>query len=71
MQESPSDVFDDFLSEVTGLIHVGANSGQERDIYAAKGLSVLWIEALLDVFADLETNIAGLPKQGSGARPSH
>ena len=54
---------DDFLLHVSGLIHVGANSGQERDIYAAHGLSVLWIEAIPDVYDCLTRNISKYTKQ--------
>jgi FkbM family methyltransferase len=54
---------DQFLSEVAGVIHVGANTGQERHRYAELGLRVLWIEPIPDVFANLERNIADLPNQ--------
>ena len=60
----PSDI-DRFLSDVPGLIHVGANTGQERDLYASKGLWVLWVEALPDVHAILEANIASYARQSS------
>jgi hypothetical protein len=33
-----------YLAKCHGVIHVGANAGQERDLYAAHGLSVVWIE---------------------------
>jgi FkbM family methyltransferase len=56
-------VVDDFLSRISGLIHVGANSGQERDIYAAHGLSVLWIEAIPDIYDCLARNISKYKKQ--------
>lgn len=48
---------DRFLDRVTGVIHVGANSGGERDAYAARGLEVLWVEPIPEVFARLERNI--------------
>ncbi len=35
---------------VRGVIHIGANEGQERDLYAACGLDVVWIEPIPDVF---------------------
>jgi FkbM family methyltransferase len=54
---------DDFLSFVSGLIHVGGNSGQERGTYAAHGLPVLWVEALPDAYHRLCRNISELPKQ--------
>ena len=54
---------DGFLREVPGVIHVGANSGQERDKYAASGLNVIWIEPIPSVFEALQGNIAAYPKQ--------
>src|SRR5262249_40585360 len=45
------------------LIHVGANEGQERFVYEAMGLEVLWIEPIPEVFSRLEQNIRGLLKQ--------
>lgn len=54
---------DDFLKKIDGVIHVGANFGQERDIYASQGLNVLWVEPIPDVFRQLRENIRGLPKQ--------
>ena len=54
---------DSFLSQIRGLIHVGANEGQERDLYAEHDLTVLWVEALPETFALLEANLSGTPKQ--------
>ncbi|GEM_PF-414712 len=53
----------EFLRGAKGVIHVGASYGQERDIYAAKGLPVIWIEAIPTVFDQLQVNIAGYPNQ--------
>lgn len=52
-----------FLRTVRGVVHVGANVGQERDFYARLGLDVLWIEPIPEVFAELRDNIAKLPRQ--------
>jgi FkbM family methyltransferase len=52
-----------FLREVSGVIHVGAHTGQERQLYAQYGLKVLWIEPLGELFAELQRNIAGLADQ--------
>ena len=46
-----------------GIVHVGASTGQERLHYQARGLDVLWVEAIPEVFERLAQNIAGLPKQ--------
>ncbi len=51
------------LRKSHGLIHVGANEGQERDFYACFGLDVLWIEPIPEVFDKLKRNVAGLTKQ--------
>jgi FkbM family methyltransferase len=47
-----------FLREVRGVVHVGANLGQERDIYQQLGLRVAWIEPIREVFDQLVSNIA-------------
>ncbi len=52
-----------FLRSVHGVIHVGANVGQERELYARHGLDVLWIEPIPDVFVTLNANLEGYPRQ--------
>jgi len=52
-----------FLRSARGVIHVGANVGEERELYRGYGLDVLWIEPIPDVFARLRANIAGFPRQ--------
>jgi FkbM family methyltransferase len=52
-----------FLTKVPGVIHIGANTGQEREHYAWFGLNVLWIEPIPAVFETLQSNLAGFPKQ--------
>lgn len=42
----------------SGVIHVGANCGQERDQYAARHLNVVWIEPIPHVYEELRSNIA-------------
>jgi FkbM family methyltransferase len=56
-------VLDSFLAEVPGVIHIGANLGQEREHYAALGLNVIWIEPIPAVFEALCSNISGYPNQ--------
>ena len=53
----------DFLKKCHGLIHVGANDGHERHLYAEHGLKVVWIEPIPDVFQRLVENIRDLPDQ--------
>jgi FkbM family methyltransferase len=52
-----------YLRQTIGLVHVGANLGQERELYAKYGVQVLWIEPLPDVFERLRENIKHFPKQ--------
>jgi FkbM family methyltransferase len=54
---------DRFLKRVPGVIHVGANQGQERDLYDRLGLRVVWIEPIPEVFAVLTRNIQDYPRQ--------
>jgi len=51
------------LRRVSGVIHVGANTGQERDVYASFKLDVLWIEPIPSLFDELCKNIIALPEQ--------
>jgi FkbM family methyltransferase len=54
---------DRFLRGASGVIHVGANTGQERARYASYGLDVLWIEPIHEVFETLQRNLEAYPRQ--------
>lgn len=54
---------DGFLNHVAGVIHVGANLGQERQAYADHDLDVVWVEPIPDVFARLAQNLRTFPRQ--------
>ena len=54
---------DRFLADCRGVIHVGANAGQERRRYQRYGLDVLWIEAIPAVYEILLRNIAPFRRQ--------
>jgi FkbM family methyltransferase len=56
---------DGFLARASGVVHVGANSGQERDVYAKYGLRVIWIEPIPEVFESLRRNIEPYPLQSA------
>ena len=56
---------DSYLKHVTGVIHVGANLGQERKLYAKYKCKVLWIEPLPDIFEQLCNNIRSFPDQSA------
>lgn len=52
-----------FLPQIRGLIHVGANTGQERKLYRRNGVKVLWVEPIPEVFKKLQENLAGFKDQ--------
>lgn len=54
---------DRFLKYVSGVIHVGANAGQERELYNKFGLRVVWIEPIPQVFEALKANLREFPNQ--------
>lgn len=54
---------DSFLDRVLGVIHIGANVGQERKLYMEKGLHVLWVEPIPQVYATLVSNLRDCPNQ--------
>ncbi len=52
-----------FLECVRGVVHIGANTGQEREIYDQLGLQVLWIEPIPAIFETLAANIKPFARQ--------
>lgn len=50
-------------SKIKGVIHIGANEGQERDLYNFYNLNVLWIEPIHNIFEKLKNNIKQYPNQ--------
>ena len=48
---------DRFLKDISGVVHVGANSGEERKLYKDFGLRVIWVEPIPEVFTELKENI--------------
>jgi FkbM family methyltransferase len=51
------------LKNLRGILHVGANVGQECATYAQRGLNVAWIEPIPNVFSRLQGNIQPYPQQ--------
>lgn len=41
----------------TGVLHIGASTGQERDSYHKHGLKVVWVEAIREVYKQLCRNV--------------
>jgi FkbM family methyltransferase len=60
---APREDHDQFLNGVSGVVHVGANLGQERSLYSTLGLSVVWVEPILEVFTQLKANLRGFNNQ--------
>jgi FkbM family methyltransferase len=54
---------DVFLKHSRGVIHIGANQGQERELYDKSKVRVLWIEPIPEVFKKLKENILSFPRQ--------
>ncbi len=54
---------DAFFKNVSGVIHVGANIGQEIDQYENFNLDVVWVEPIPEVFEKLIKNLFNHPKQ--------
>lgn len=59
LKKNPEKVF----KKIKGIIHVGANTGQEIQLYKKYNLSVAWIEPIPEVFEALKSNIKDAPKQ--------
>jgi len=54
---------DSFLADVSGVVHVGANSGQESRQYEDFGLRVIWIEPIPEIFTELQEGIKDISNQ--------
>lgn len=46
-----------FLEDISGVVHIGANTGQERKIYNQYGLNVIWVEPIPHIYDELKQNI--------------
>ncbi len=61
--QNEREFLDGYLRNVTGLIHVGANLGQERRYYWLIGLDVIWVEPIREIYDRLVDNISAYPRQ--------
>ena len=52
-----------FIERSGGVLHIGAHKGQEADLYNQHSASVLWIEAIPEVYNLLKQNIASFENQ--------
>lgn len=48
---------DKFLKDISGVVHIGANTGQERERYNNYGLAVIWVEPIPDIYERLKDNV--------------
>lgn len=61
--DNEAEFLDGYLRNVSGVLHVGANHGQERLFYQVMGLNVAWVEPIEEVYQDLVDNISGMKRQ--------
>lgn len=52
-----SELYKKYHINPTGVIHVGASTGQECETYHKHGLKVIWIEAIREVYKQLCRNV--------------
>jgi FkbM family methyltransferase len=48
-------------ARATGILHLGAHTGQEREVYRELGKPVVWVEANPEIFPVLQSNITSIP----------
>lgn len=51
------------IKQAKGILHIGANKGQESEFYHQCGSPVLWIEADPRIFSELQNTIQMYPQQ--------
>ena len=59
LKKNPNFLF----KKISGLIHIGANTGQERNEYEQYSLAVIWVEPIPEIFDQLKKNIASYQNQ--------
>lgn len=63
MMDLPS-LIEKYKMNITGVLHCGGSTGQERDLYSSIGdIDVWWIEAIPEVYEQLKENIKGCKNQ--------
>jgi FkbM family methyltransferase len=57
-----NELFNKYNIKPSGVLHLGANLGQEAEEYYSKGIEeVIWVEAIPDVFKELQKNVSHIP----------
>ena len=52
-----------FLIQSSGILHIGAHTGQESNYYASLGKPVFWLEANPNTFENLKANVSAYSNQ--------
>lgn len=52
-----SELYKKYHINPSGVLHIGASLGQEAETYHQHGLKVIWVEAIRDVFKQLQRNV--------------
>jgi FkbM family methyltransferase len=65
LRESRQSIIGKYQAACTGIFHLGAHMGQERDYYHSLGKPVLWVEANSHIFERLCENIKAYPEQSA------
>lgn len=50
-------LYEKYHIQASGVLHIGASTGQEAEMYHKHGLKVIWIEAIRDVYKQLCRNV--------------
>lgn len=50
-------LYEKYHIEASGVLHIGASTGQESEAYHKHGLKVIWVEAIRDVYKQLLRNV--------------
>jgi hypothetical protein len=58
-----SEIHENFLQSVMGIIHIGGHAGQEASFYSSIEKNVIWVEAVPAYFQELKVNISNYPNQ--------
>jgi len=63
--ELEDEIRNSFAKHSTGILHIGAHHGQEREFYSRYGIKVIWIEAIPEDFETLKGNIDNISNQSA------
>jgi len=56
-------LFEHYNIRPSGVLHLGANTGQEAEVYHGRGVKrVIWVEAIPELFEKLKRNVARWPQ---------